>query len=438
MARQAARLTVTQKLRLNGSLAASIRVLQFDASGLTRYLEEQAAMNPNLVLGPSVIDPTQWLPRWTTAFASQGMHRHDGPDIGDLLQSPALGLITHVTQEIERVITTQNDRNIAFALMQALEPSGWLGRPIAAIAAEAGFDAADVLRVLLRLQDIEPTGIFARNLAECLRLQAAEDGSLDPVMICVLDHLDLLALGDTARLANLSNTSEADILARVRRIRSFNPKPGAQFGQNAAPVREPDLMVSRSPTGWTVSLNRSALPDLQIISDPVGNDGALSAARDLQRMVANRNQTLLRIAQDMLKRQEDVITQGLVVLKPMTMQMVATALGLHVSTISRAVAGASVDGPRGTIWLRAMFTAGVGGGSKVEGGMAGGAIRARLLNMIRTEDPMRVQSDQALAEALSLPQSPIARRTIAKYRASLGIPPAHQRKKAKPIPKGHI
>lgn len=421
MARQANRLTVTQKLRLNGSLAASIRVLRFDASGLTRYLEEQAGENPHLVLAPAPVDPAQWLPRWTSAFGAQG--KQDGPDVGDVLQAPAMGLIAHVTREIERAVSDPRDRNIGFALMQALEPSGWLGKSVDAIATEAGFDPQDGARVLARLQGMEPTGIFARNLAECLRLQAEEAESLDPVMACVLEHLDMLATGDIAGLAKICAVPEAEIMLRLRRIRGFDPKPGAQFGHNAAPVREPDLLVTRGATGWMVSLNRSALPDVQISGDGALPDGRLTAARDVQRMVTNRNHTLLRIAQDILKRQEGVITQGFKALQPMTMQGVAEALDLHVSTVSRAVAGVSVDGPHGTIWLRKMFTADLGAAG------SGGAARARLVALIQAEDPAHVQSDQALAEALSRPDAPVARRTIAKYRAALNIPPAHQRRK---------
>lgn len=428
MARQAARLSINQKLHLNGSLATSIRVLRFDASGLSRYLEEHAAENPHLLLGQPPLDPTVWLPRWTTAFAAQGMGQTDSHDIGSMLQAPAIGLIAHVTSEIERVISSPSEHEIAFALMQALEPTGWLGRPLAAIAAEAGFALDEGERVLALLQSIEPTGIFARSLAECLRLQAIEAESYDPVMACVLDHLDVLASGDIARLAKLCAVAEKEIMARLRIIRSFDPKPGGQFGQNAAPVREPDLVVSRGATGWIISLNRSALPDIHINSSPdrtATAANALSAARDLQRIVANRNQTLLRIAQEILKRQEPVLTRGLEALQPMTMQDIAKSLDLHVSTVSRAVAGVSVDAPRGTIWLRALFTTAVGG----EDGAASGAIRARLLRLIREEDPFQPASDQSLAAALSSPQSTVARRTVAKYRALLDIPPAHRRKR---------
>jgi len=434
MARQAARLSLNQKLQLHGSLATAIRVLRFDASGLTRYLEEQAGENPHLLLGPPPIDPSMWLPRWTTAFAAQGIGRTDDYDLGAALQAPALGLIAHATRQIEQVVTTPQDRDIAHALLQWLEPTGWLGRPLSVIAADAGCDVTAAERVLAQLHGMEPTGLFARSLAECLRLQAIEAECFDPVMACILDNLDILARGDIARLAALCAVPEPKVMAQVRRLRSFDPKPGAQFGQNAAVVREPDLVVTRGPLGWIVSLNRSALPDLHIATTPATNPAAgsstLSAARDVQRHVANRNQTLLRIAQEVLKRQESVITQGLAALKPMSMQEIAKSLDLHVSTISRALAGASVDGPRGTIWLRAMFTAAVGG----EGGAASGAIRAKLLARIRAEDARHPQSDQALAEALSTPQTSVARRTIAKYRALLDIPPAHRRKVGPKVP----
>lgn len=428
MARQAARLSLNQKLHLNGSLATSIRVLHLDASGLSRYLEEQAGENPHLLLSPPTLDPTVWLPRWSTAFAAQGMGQPDSHDIGEMLQAPAMGLIAHVTREIERIATTTRDQKIAFALMQALEPTGWLGRPLDAIASEAGFSPDEGERLLALLQGMEPTGIFARSLAECLRLQAIEADSLDAVMACVLDHLDVVASGDISRLAKLCAVPEATVIARLRVIRSFDPKPGGQFGQDAAPVREPDLAVSRGTSGWIVSLNRSALPDVQIDPSPDRKatiPNALSAARDLQRIVANRNKTLLRIAQEILKQQESVLTRGLEALQPMTMQAIAKSLDLHVSTISRAVAGVSVDAPRGTVWLRTLFTAALGG----EGGAASGAIRAKLLRLIRDEDRLNPHSDQALAEALSTAQSPLARRTVAKYRSLLDIPSANRRKR---------
>ncbi|WP_050524284.1 RNA polymerase factor sigma-54 [Pseudorhodobacter wandonensis] len=427
MTRPSARLELNQKLSLNAALTTSIRVLRMDASGLTRYLEEQAAENPHLALRPAKLEPEVWLPRWTAAFAAQGMGHAGSPDIGALLQAPAISLIAHVSNEIERVVQPA-DWGLATALMQALEPTGWLGRPLAAIAAEAGVPEAEAERVLLLLQGIEPTGIFARSLAECLQLQAIEAGCHDSTLACMLEHLDLLAEGEIARLAKMCSVDEAAIMTRLRLIRSFDPKPGTRFGQDAAPVREPDLAVSRGVEGWVVRLNRSSLPDVQIV--PPAGDGhdavALAHAREVQRMVHSRNQTLLRVAQDILKRQEKVLSQGLEQLQPMSMQEVAASVGLNISTVSRAIAGVSVDAPRGTIWLRALFTEAVGG---AESGVAAGALRAKLLRLVREEDRDHPLGDLALAEALSMGGVTVARRTVAKYRSLLDIPPAHRRKR---------
>lgn len=430
MPRQAPQLSQIQKLRLNTQLATSIRILRYEASGLNAYLNEQAEENPYLVLTPVAPESVEWLPRWTTAFAAQGANGAKETDVGALVQSPALGLIAHVTRQIDQITRSPREREIALQLMEALEPSGWLGRPLARLAVEIGCSLTEAEKVLARLQGMEPTGLFARSLSECLRLQAEEAGMFDATMAVIFDNLDLLADAQFAQIAKLCRVSQPEILRRLGIIRGFDPKPGTQFGQVSAPVREPDLMVTRGQTGWVVSLNRSALPDVTLNPRPDGvtnNPDALTQARELMRVVANRNQTLLRVGQEILTRQEAVLGQGLEALKPMGMQEVAEAVGLHVSTISRAIAGVSVDTPRGTIWLRALFTEAVGGTQ-----IAGGAIRAHLQRLIRQEDPRAPLSDQALALALSDTRSdlgaPVARRTVAKYRTALNIPPAHRRK----------
>nr|WP_301458270.1 RNA polymerase factor sigma-54 [Pseudorhodobacter sp.]MDN5786903.1 RNA polymerase factor sigma-54 [Pseudorhodobacter sp.] len=422
--------TQIQRLRLNTALASSIRILRFDASGLTRYLEEQARDNPFLTLETAQPAPGEWLPRWTTAFASQGLGDAGSPDVGAFLQAPALGLLAHVSRQIDQLFPPGRPRNIAFALMQSLEPSGWLGRPLGNIAAEFGCTVPEAEAVLTRLHAMEPTGLFARSLAECLHLQAEERGLLDRLMGCILDHLDLLAAGQTARLARMCDVPESDVIKTVRIIRSFDPKPGAQFGHDAAPVREPDLTISRGPYGWQVSLNRSALPDLHVRDTAASSDDAEEAsekrqqARELQRIVTSRNHTLMRITQEILKRQEAILSQGMTALQPMTMREVGVAVALHESTISRAIAGVSVDTPRETIWLRSLFTAAPAG----DGGASAGALRSRLLKLIQTEDAFAPFSDQALAVALSTETAKLARRTVAKYRAMMDVPPAHRRK----------
>ena len=401
----------TQRMTLTTTLAASITILRADAAGLSRYLEEQAAENPQLVLAPPVA--TDWTPRWKSALHAEGRT----PD------SAAAGpsLVAHAMDLVDRLRLSARDARIALALVEALEPSGWLGRDLAAIAQDAGTPAREVEVVLRQLQTrAEPTGLFARNLAECLRLQAEDAGEADPAMRAVLDRLTLVARGEIDRLAREAGLTEAEVRTRIGRLRRYDPKPGTGFEAAAAPVREPDLIAEKTGTGWQVSLNRSTLPAVSVAE---GRGKGRAEARAILRMIEGRNTTLLAVGQEILTQQAAVLDEGLGALVPMTMADVAAALALHESTVSRVVAGTSVDTPRGTWWLRAFFTR-----AAQDGGPAAGALRDRLARLVAAEDPATPLSDVALAEALAEGGAPIARRTVAKYRAMLNLAPAHRRR----------
>jgi RNA polymerase sigma-54 factor len=402
----------TQRMALTTGLATSIRILRADAAGLSRYLDEQAAENPQIILTRPQVQ--EWLPRWKSAFASDA-ERPEQEAAGPSLVSHVLGLI-------ERLRLTPVDLRIATALAEALEPSGWIGRSLAAIAGELGVAATAVEAVLRQLQDhAEPAGLFARNLAECLRLQAREAGELDGPMSVLLDRLDLLAKGEIERIAREAGLEIAELRTAFGRLRSYDPKPGSGFEANAAPVREPDLIAEKGAAGWIVSLNRSALPSVTVAE---GRAKGRAEARALIRMIEGRNATLLSVGQDILHRQTAALEGGLGALVPMTMADVAEAVGLHESTISRVVAGTAVDTPRGTWWLRALFTK-----APREGGPAAGALRDRLARLVAEEDPDSPLSDEALAAALAVGGAEVARRTVAKYRAMLNLPPAHRRRR---------
>jgi|GEM_PF-418454 len=521
--------TQTQRLNLTPGLQSSIALLRADAAGLTRYLEEQAAVNPHLALDPPPApSPGDWLPRWSgvigTGLNSTGLNstgpNSTGPNSADLnstgvfgtgmngtgvfgtgmngtgvfgvgvngtgmngtgmndtgmngigmndtgmndtgmndtgmtgtgmtgtgmtgvapaeasgdgqTAAPPASLMAHVLAEAARLVETPENRRIAYALAEALEPSGWLGSPLTAIAADLGAPLAAVEAVLKTLQKMDPAGLFARNLAECLTLQLAEAGRMDAVMEVIVRHLELLAAGDLPRLARLARTGTAEIEARFRLIRSLDPKPGSQFAALAAPpAREPDLLVRRAPDGaWDCALNRSALPSLRIVEpgrDAVAQDvQALIAARALSRMVVSRNETLLRVGREVLSRQRAALDHGAQALLPLTMADVAAALDLHESTVSRVVAGVSVDTPRGTFWLRRFFSSRLG----ADGGpqASGAALQARLQGLIARENPAAPLSDLALSALMSQDGPALARRTVAKYRTGLGIAPAHRRR----------
>jgi RNA polymerase sigma-54 factor len=424
--RQRISIAQTQRLQLNVGLAASIRLLGFDAPGLTRYLQEQVADNPHLSLEPPQIVPGEWLPRW-----SEGLRRLGGEPVADTTVSAAPSLIAHVMQGIARFTAPGRERLIAGALVEALEPSGWLGQPLATIAAPLGASVPEVEAVLRKLHRIEPAGLFARSLADCLSLQAAEAGCLDPVLAAMLDHLAMVAAGDIARLARLCATTEAQITVRLRLIRRFDPKPGAQFDHGSATVREPDLVATKTPDGWQVALNRSALPALRVQKPerrPVTPEARAlwSQARGLGQMLENRNATLLRVGRAILARQEGALDHGPGALRPMTMADVAAAVGVHESTVSRVVAGASVDTPMGTWWLRRLFSTRLGDDAAAP---SAAAVRAALARLVAAEDPSAPLADEALAAALAAEGITVARRTLAKYRGMLHIPPAHRRRR---------
>lgn len=407
-----ARITVkqTQRLALNHSLHASIRVLGADAAGIALYLEELAAQTPELRVAPPPDHRAgEWLPRWREAFRP--------PELPEAA-APGPSLLAHVMERAPRLTRNRHESDIALALAEALEPSGWLGRPLSLIAAECHAQESEVEAVLVRLQRIDPPGLFARNLSECLRIQAMDAGLMDLPLAMMLDNLDLVARGNFARLARLADTEVEGIRARLRLIRSFDPKPGARFAPfSASQIREPDLIVQRHTTGWRVSLNRSSLPSVSVD----GQGPGASTARAAIEMIERRNSTLLAVAQEILRRQSRALDHGRTELAPMTMAEVATSLGIHESTVSRVVAGASADTPQGTLWLRALFSPGVAG-------MSGAALRERLSQMIAREDPSHPLSDQELAERLA-PDGALARRTVAKYRAELAIPTAANRRR---------
>lgn len=403
----------TQRLQLSTGLQAALQVLRADSAGLTRFLEEQAAEIPALSLRPVLPAAGDWLPRWS------GVLPHSGPDEVAGLAANGPSLIAHVLAAVPELVPSKGDRRIALALADALEPSGWLGYPVTDIAAELNVTIDAVERVLTRLHQIDPPGLFARNLAECLRLQAIDAEVLDPILTAMLDRLDLVASGDWAALSRLTGAAEAEVHKRFRLIRSFNPKPGTSFAAVASPLREPDLMVRQGEGGWQVTLNHSSLP--AVLVDPEAPGAA--RAREVVRLVESRNITLLAVAQAILSHQHTALDSGPAALRPLTMQAVAQSVGLHKSTVSRVVAGSSVDTPHGTWWLRRLFSADMGSDT------AAAALRARLARLIAGEEATQPLSDEALAQALSEDGAALARRTVAKYRAELRIPAAHRRRR---------
>lgn len=417
--------TTRQTMVVTAQLQQAIHLLQLDNADLQAFLETQAAENPFVGIARPPAPAIATAPRLRA-------DEDDWDRIGRLAGPEGLSLYAHVARQAALLDLDADERLAAAAFLDALEPSGWMTQSIAAVAMTAGVDAAVAGRTLERLQTIEPAGLFARSLAECLRLQARAEGLLSPIMAAVLDNLPLLAAADLRGLARVAQC-DMDALKRVlRQIRGFNPKPGTLFDTEVPVQRPPDLIVTRGADGWRVDLNRSTLPAV-IVRDDAAERMAradrkagpwvgerLSVARWLARAVAHRNETALLVGAEVVRRQAAFLEQGPSHLRPMILREVADAVGVHESTVSRVTTGMLMQTPQGTFPLKAFFSASL---AASEGGEAGSAaaVRHRVRQLIQAEDPTDPLSDDAIVRIIGAEGIVLARRTVAKYRDQLGI-----------------
>lgn len=325
----------------------------------------------------------------------------------DSLAAPAEGLIAHVLRQIDRLNLAPRERVLALVLVEALEPTGWLGRDPARLARECGVPAAQLETILHRLQRLDPAGLFACSLAECLRLQAEDAGIADPAMLAVLDHLPLLAKGDLAALAAATGHAPEDIDRAARRIRGLNPKPGLALGGPLPPALPPDLVAHRDANGWRAAPH-PALPRIEIRTGA----GDPRQARLWQDAVQRRAAMGQRIAGLILSHQGAAL-DGSGPLRALTSSELASATGLHLSTVNRILTGTVLATPQGTFPLRQFLSRPL----PQNGAPAAQAMRALAALLDRPGQPR--PPDGRLAELLAAQGYPLARRTVAKYRRAL-------------------
>lgn len=374
--------------RLTAGLAQAISLLSLTAGELSARLAVEAASNPALRLVPPAEGPLRPL------FDPGG------------LAAPAGSLIAHVLAQVAAMRLAPRPLAIALALAEGLEPTGWLGPTPAAVARACGVAEAEVLAVLARLQRMEPGGLFARTLAECLRLQAAAAGDLTPAVGAVLDHLALLARGDLAAIARQTGRPEAELAQAARLIRGMNPKPGLAF-EGPMPLPPPaDLAARRTPGGWEAVAN-PAMFSVEVL--PGRGDAA--AAAGIGRAVEQRRRIAAQVGTLLLRHQAGWLDGG--ALSPLATQALAGAAGLHVATVNRLLRGVSIRTPRGTLPLRALAARPVR-----PDGPAAETVKQRLAELLRRAGAGR-PSDARLAAQLQAEGLAVARRTVAKYRAAI-------------------
>ncbi|MFO1149967.1 MAG: RNA polymerase factor sigma-54 [Alsobacter sp.] len=353
----------------------------------------------------------------------------------------------HDTLDEQLHVATQDpvDRLIGQALIDLVEESGYIVEPIAPVAERLGVSLERVERVLGLIHAFEPTGVGARNLAECLRLQLVEADRFDPAMACLVEHLDLLAKRDFAALKRLCGVDDEDFAEMVAELRRLDPKPGLRFGGSPIQPVVPDVYVRQAADGsWLVELNSDVLPRVLINQsylakvsraaksepDKTYVTDCLQTANWLTRSLEQRAKTILKVATEIVRQQDSFLMYGVEHLRPLNLRTVADAIGMHESTVSRVTSNKYVATPRGIFEMKYFFTAAIAG-TRGSDSHSAEAVRFRIKQMIDAESPEDVLSDDAIVQKLRGSGIDIARRTVAKYREGLRIPSSVERRREK-------
>jgi RNA polymerase sigma-54 factor len=381
---------------------------------------------------------------WGKAAAGGSGFDDDDYNLEQVLSNET-SLRDHLLAQINMAIDDPVDRLIGLHLIDMLDEAGYLIGSLAEVAALLGCGEDRVMAVLEILQRLDPPGVFARSLAECLGLQLREKNRLDPAMRIFLDHLDLLAKRDLAGLRKVCGLDGEDIALMIEEIKALNPKPGLVFETHISQPITPDVLVKPQPKGgWQIELNADTLPRVlvnQIYYAKIVHGATSKRDRDylserlqsanwLVRSLHQRATTILKVATEIVRRQEGFFLHGVQHLRPLTLRDIAEVIAMHESTVSRVTTNKYMATPRGIYELKYFFTSAI---ASSEGGDAHSAeaVRSRIKAMIDHEKPDDVLSDDRIVEILNEQGVGIARRTVAKYREALRIPSSVQRRRMK-------
>jgi RNA polymerase sigma-54 factor len=371
-----------------------------------------------------------------------GAMPEDGPDM-DALAADAPNLIDHLLAQAGEALEGQ-DMVIATRIIDAIDEAGYLETTVAELAETLGVTADEVERILTVVQTFDPTGVGARNLGECLALQAKEADRYDPCMATMLANLDMLAKGQLPQLRRMCGVDEEDFADMIRELRGYDPKPGLRFGgERAAPV-SPDIFVAKTRSGWSIELNNATLPRLlidrryygELAASPQDKSGkawladCLASANWLIKALDQRARTIIKVATEIVKQQEAFFLHGVAHLRPLTLRTVADAIGMHESTVSRVTSNKYLACERGLFELKYFFTSGVAGADGE--GVSAEAVKSHIAKLI-AEEGKDILSDDKLVEILNAKGFDIARRTVAKYREAIGLGSSVQRRRQKAL-----
>ncbi|MEP1229808.1 MAG: RNA polymerase factor sigma-54 [Litorimonas sp.] len=480
-----------QKLAITPQLRQAIKLLQLSNIELSAFVEEQLESNPLLERGTgdenrrlenldaeSNITPQTATDNVTAGQASADMDMPEhaanpdaspsdmGADVGGSIDwsrsttggsfngtsdyDPAansaadITLSEHLTSQLSMLRFDPKDRLIAEYLIGQLDEAGYLRGEVFEISENLGVPDMRVNSVLLQMQTLEPTGVFARDLSECLTLQLAERDMLDAPMKALTENLELLAKYDLSKLAKLCGVKIEPLKEMIGRLRDLSPKPGIAYGGTMAQAIEPDVYIRDTPHGgWAVELNAETLPRVLLnhryyneIKKAGGEDETAREfisechqnANWLVRSLDQRARTILKVSSEIVKQQDGFFAYGIDHMRPLKLKDVADAIEMHESTVSRVTSGKYMHTPRGLFELKYFFTAAI---PSLDGGEGHSAetVRSKIKILIAEETADAIMSDDNIVKLLRDQGIDIARRTVAKYRESMGIHSSVERRR---------
>lgn len=430
-----------QKLVMTPELRQAITVLQFSAQELFEYLETEAAQNPVMEL-----DAPDWL-----QIAKEQKENRVRRSVRESKVVPIesvfrtnQSLEDHLLRQLNLTKVTPAERHIGAFIIGNLDSNGYLNLSVEEIATMRKCDTELVQRSLRLVQSLEPTGVAARSVEECLLLQLREIVNVPTEVFQIVEHhLPDVAQGKVSKIAAALGIPAKQTQQAIDWIRSLDPKPGRWYTSETPEYIMPDVVVERVSSDYVVMVNESVMPRLHINdfyrrileqqNDLVAQEtkeyitGKLNSALWLVKSIEQRRRTLYKVTEAIVEYQKEFFDQGVHKLKPLTLKQIADKIGMHESTVSRATSGKYAQTPRGVFELKYFF----GSGLSTDEGEAASAesIKAKIKSMIDREDASQPFSDQKISEMLQQEGVQISRRTVAKYREELGIPSSMQRKR---------
>ncbi|MBU6234262.1 MAG: RNA polymerase factor sigma-54 [Alphaproteobacteria bacterium] len=464
-----------QQLIMTPQLREAISLLQLNNIELAGYLENELAENPFLEKGESESDGDAEAPAESADTGSdddndsmESNFTGEGFDTGSDWATTGKGgntsfdddetgfeerltdkktLRTHLQEQLAILTDDSADRLIGSLLIDRLDEAGYLREGNEFLAQQLGCPQERIDALLKRMKKFDPAGVFAADLSECLALQLAERDRLDPAMQKCLANLQKVADGDLKGLARICGVDVEDVADMIHEIRALNPKPAADFDHSIAQTALPDVLMRPLPKhmggGWKVELNNETLPRVLVnqeyanivMNANVGKkdlsylNDRLASANWLVKALDQRAQTILKVASEIVERQDGFFLFGVEFLKPLTLRDIAEVVGVHESTVSRVTMNKFLGTPRGLFELKYFFDSGVGASGGTE--LAAEAIKAKIKSMVDAETLENILSDDDIAGKLKAEGIDIARRTVAKYREAVGIGSSADRRRKK-------